>query len=195
MFTYKQLRMILSVTFIGVHIVIMIGLALKGQNDNVYNAAIMSVFWLGYTFIEVKYNLYMNNYVRTIAMITTVSDNFFGHYLQLYITSCVFDKLLHVFGSYSFSLFAYILVIQMRRPVTSKLFNFILVFSLGLSLGAFYEITEFLGDTFTKPAIPAQTSLLDTDLDLISDIIGSSLGGFHAVNANIVSRNKENTHK
>jgi hypothetical protein len=168
----------------------MIGLVVKGLYVSIYNAAIMSVFWLGYTFIEVKYNLYMNNYVRAIAMFTTASDSFFGHFLQLYITSSVFDKLLHLFGSYSFSLFAYVLVIQMQRPVTSKLFNFILVFSLGLSLGVLYEITEFLGDTFTRPAIPAQTSLLDTDLDLISDIIGSSLGGFHAVNANIVPRYK-----
>lgn len=55
--------------------------------------------------------------------------------------------------------------------------KFILAVSLGLGLGALYEIAEFFTDRISHPVPPSQPSLLDTDLDLIANALGALLAG------------------
>lgn len=50
---------------------------------------------------------------------------------------------------------------------------------IGLSLATIYELMEFATDYFIKPTVPAQQGLLDTDLDLLSDLAGALLAAFH----------------
>lgn len=57
--------------------------------------------------------------------------------------------------------------------------NLYLLLSLGIALGTGIEIIEFLVDVVLTPKIPYQPSLIDTDLDLISDIIGSIIAALH----------------
>jgi hypothetical protein len=90
---------------------------------------------------------------------------------------------------YTFSLFFYVLAAQLLRHPVNRLFKFILIVSLGLSLGTFYEILEFLTDTFSHPALVSQPSLLDTDLDLIGDLIGAVLAGIHASSTTFMDQN------
>lgn len=178
MLKHEQLRLISSAVFLAAQILLLLGLHAKGYPDFMRSVAVTTYVWIIYSYFEFKYGFYMDNYVRLLAMTALLSDGFFGYYLEYYVESFVFDKVQHVFGTYAFSLFAYVLVVQlMPRKMPSRLFTFILVAALGISIGAFYEIAEFLVDQFAHPIIPSQGGLLDTDLDLICDILGSVLAG------------------
>jgi len=171
----------ITIFFLIVQFLLMIGLAEKGYLDYIRSVAVTTAFWIGYTFLELKYGLCMNNYVRAIVVLTLVSDGLFGYYFNLYSKSFIFDKLLHVFGTYAFSLLTYILIVQLLNNPVKRSFKFVLVICLGLSIGAFYEVLEFITDTVSHPILRSQPSLLDTDLDLIGDLIGSVFSGIHAV--------------
>jgi len=179
----------ITVLFLAIQIVLMFELSRQGQYS--YTRSVMSItcFWAIYAFLEARYGFQMNTYVRVMAVLTLFFDGFFGCYLDLYTTSSIFDKLLHTFGTYAFSLFAYVLVVQLLKHSVTSLFKFILVVSLGVSMGAFYEILEFLTDTFSHPIPMSQTSLLDTDLDLIGDVIGANIAAIHAIFRNFIDRN------
>jgi len=124
-----------------------------------------------------------------MIVLTLLFDGFFGNYMDMYTTSSIFDKMLHVFGTYAFSLFAYVLVAQLLKYPVHSSFKFLMVVSLGVSLGAFYEITEFLTDTFSHPVPVSQPNLLDTDLDLIANVIGANLAALHAISTTFNDRN------
>ena len=100
-------------------------------------------------------------------------------------------KILHVVGTYAFSLFAYVLVAQLLKQPVSSSFKFILVVSLGVSLGGFYEILEFLTDAFLQPIPISQPSLLDTDLDLIGDVVGAVLAAIHVISRTFINLTSE----
>jgi hypothetical protein len=161
--------------FLAVQVSTILGLAGKGYLDYARSVGTTTGFWIVYTFLEAKYALYMNNGVRGLVMVAIISDGVFGYYFNYYATSFVFDKILHLFGTYALALFAYILVLQMLNQPVSRSVKAVLVISLGLSIGASYEILEFLVDHFANPVIPSQPSLLDTDLDLICDSLGAIL--------------------
>ncbi|MDF2634158.1 MAG: hypothetical protein K0R78_1032 [Pelosinus sp.] len=169
----------ISALFIAIQLVFIFELARSGQPSYARSVMTTTFLWAMYTFLEARYGFYMNTYVRTIVMISLLMDSFFGCYLDLYTKSFTFDKMLHVFGSYSFSLFAYILVVQLLKFPVNRPFKFILIVSLGLSLGGFYEILEFFTDMFSSPTPISQPSLLDTDLDLLGDLIGAIIAALH----------------
>lgn len=166
----------------------MITLSLKGRTDYLRSVIATNFFLVVYTFLENRYRLNMNTYVRVLILLTIFFDSFFGYYFDMYVSSFVFDKALHVFGTYAFSLFTYILVMQMlTNPLNSQV-KFILVICLGLSLGTVYEILEFITDSISHPIPPSQPSLLDTDLDLIADLIGAVLAAFHVSSRKFVNK-------
>jgi hypothetical protein len=55
----------------------------------------------------------------------------------------------------------------------------IFLICLSLALGCFYELFEFLEDLIFNPVYKNQPNLLDTDLDLVSDLIGGLLAALH----------------
>ena len=186
---YKWTTMLsINILFFVIQLVIMFGLARQGHFDYIRSVMVTTCLWVVYTFVEARYGLYMNNYVRVLIVISLLSDAFFGYYLDLYATSSIMDKILHVFGTYAFSLLAYVLVIQLLNNPVKKSFKFILVLCLGLSIGAVYEILEFLTDTICHPVLVSQPSLLDTDLDLIGDILGAVLAATHATARTFMNR-------
>lgn len=176
-----------TVLFLVLQVAIMFGLIGMGSLDFTRSVAVTTCLWMIYTFIEIKYNFFMNNYVRIAVMTAISSDSFFGYYLAYYVTSFVYDKIQHIFGTYAFALFAYVLLVNLLKYPMSKVVKFVFVASLGLSIGALYEIAEFLVDTFSNPIIPGQPSLLDTDLDMICDTIGALLAAFHASSKTFVN--------
>jgi len=179
----------ITVFFLVLQIILILKLFGQGQHSYAQSVIATTCFWSIYTFLEARYGFYMNTYIRIMVIITLLSDSFFGCYLDLYTKSSIFDKLLHVFGTYSFSLFAYVLAVQLLTHPINPLFKFILVVSLGVSLGAFYEILEFVSDTFSHPIPVNQPSLLDTDLDLIGDAMGANIAAVHAISKAFMNHN------
>ena len=182
------LRKILDGVFLAIQIALMLGLANQGYPAFIRSVAATTVAWFAYVWLESRYFFSISNYVRTAVMLTIVFDSFFGYYLGYYVTSTIFDKLLHIFGAYAFSLFAYVLAVQRLSSPLPRIINSILIISLGISLGALYEIAEFLVDSFGNPVLPGQPSLLDTDLDLICDTVGAILAAIHFQYAEFVNR-------
>lgn len=170
-----------TLIFLVLEMIITIALIANGNSKVIPNVAGLAAAWIIYTLLELRCGFYMSNYVRVAAMAASLSDSFFGYYLNYYQQSFVFDKIQHAFGTYAFSLFAYVLVAQLLVKPVNRLFTFILVLSLGIAIGAVYEIGEFIGDQIGNPDYPSQPSLLDTDLDLIGDIIGAAFAGLHVV--------------
>ena len=90
------------------------------------------------------------------------------------------DRIQHIFGTYSFTLFFFFLITQLNaKSIISKTGEFIFIVALGIALGTFVEMIEFLIDIVTTPNIPYQPSLIDTNLDLISDMVGAIIAAFH----------------
>ncbi|TEB12508.1 hypothetical protein [Pelotomaculum propionicicum] len=85
-----------------------------------------------------------------------------------------------MFGIYSIALFVYSLMKQKTTLFfSSKLNQFIFIALVGISLGAVFEIIEYITDITIQPSIHNQPDFVDTDLDLISDVAGSLLAAFH----------------
>lgn len=177
---HRKIMIVMTLVFLLLQVAVMVGLSAKGYPGFMRGSAVTTACLLLYTVIEYKYGLYMNNFVRAAVMIAMVCDSLLGQYWEFYITSTIFDKVLHAFGTYSFSLFFYILLLQLqsgrfRRPV-----SFVIVFCLGMSFGGLYEIMEFVIDMVTKPTFPGQLSLYDTNLDLAADMAGALGAATHA---------------
>lgn len=169
-----RVRLIITGGCIVAQIMVMLGLAGQENKEFMRGAAWGAVLLLAYTLWEIKCRLYMSNYVRALVAITVVADSYVGGYLGYYMTSQVFDKGLHLFGTYSFAMFCYILLAQLviRQPV-NRLFTCLFIICLGISLGVVYELLEFAVDMINKPVLPGQASLIDTDLDLAADTVGA----------------------
>ncbi|WP_094604837.1 hypothetical protein SPSIL_019050 [Sporomusa silvacetica DSM 10669] len=179
MTAHKKTMLILTSTFLVVLVSIAWNLVQQGRYDYAQNIIIKIVLWILYTFWEVKSGITISNYIRASVMTILISDSYFGLYLDIYVTSSIFDKVQHVFGSYVFSLFAYSIICKLAQPMIGRGFTFIFILTLGLSIGAIYEVGEFLGDSIAKPSMPSQPNLLDTNLDLIADIMGALLAAVH----------------
>lgn len=183
----KQAAVTITAVFLFVQAGTMIALLYKGHNEYFRSVAVTTCFWLVYTFLEIRYQVRMSNYIRVLMVLAIFFDAFFGYCFDLYAGSFVFDKALHIFGSYAVSLFAYVLVMQLQAGFIDQRVRFILVLGLGLTIGVGYEILEFITDTISHPVPPSQPSLLDTDIDLIGDFIGASLAGIHAVSRKFIN--------
>lgn len=180
--TYLQ-KSILRITllFLFIQLSIALALAMKGHSQFIPNVLGPAILWVIYTILEFRFDVYINTYVRSVAMVATVSDCLFGYYCNYYLTSGIFDKIQHVFGTYAAALLVYWLIIRWLKQSYSQVSVFILVLALGISIGAVYEIGEFLGDLINNPVNKSQPSLLDTNLDMIGDIIGAAIAAIHAV--------------
>jgi hypothetical protein len=88
--------------------------------------------------------------------------------------------MLHVFGTFAFTLFFFSIIHKTTRMVySSKLYTFIFITSLGVCLGVLFELIEFTLDILFKAN--NQRGLLDTNLDLIANVLGAILAGVFAV--------------
>jgi uncharacterized membrane protein YjdF len=186
----RNVRAIVTITvvFLILQIAVILALAYQGRPDYMRSVAGTTVFMVVYTFLEARYGLIMNNYVRVLVMLAILIDGLFGYCFNLYTTSAVFDKVLHIFGTYAFALFFYVLVVQMIANPVVKPVKFILAACLGLSIGASYEILEFFTDSLSHPSPPSQPSLWDTNTDLISDAVGALLAAVHVVFRTFINR-------
>ncbi|MEL7566389.1 MAG: hypothetical protein AAGU27_16110 [Dehalobacterium sp.] len=176
----RTIRYLNIVYFISQMLTI-IGFMLRKEYGSAFNPIATSFFYLGIVLGERFTEYKLKNYIRIILIITLTGHSLIGEYFHAYHKSVYFDKALHVFGTFSFSLFAYDLFINFIEIKTSRpvIFTFILVSLMGIWLGTFFELVEFSLDLIFKEN--NQNGLLDTDLDLLCDLIGALLAGFFAV--------------
>lgn len=136
--------------------------------ENIFLYAVVLTFLI-YEHLELN----IPNFIIICSLLTVIGHTFFGSYLKWYYTSKIYDRFLHLLGSFSFSLLAFS-IIHTIDPLTdySLLYSSLFVMTLGITIGVFFEIIEFIHDSFSNK-IPCQHGLKDTDFDLIFNIIGS----------------------
>lgn len=180
MATNRKIMVYITALFLVCQIIIMLLVVGKGRIDYFHGVIATTTFLLLFSLMEIRFRIYMNNYVRMLVAITILCDGLFGYYFDWYANSMGFDKVLHVFGSYSFSLFLYIIVVQLLDHPVRQAFTFILLLCLGIAAGSVYEVLEFAVDMVSHPVPPSQPSLFDTDLDMIGNMAGAFLAAVHA---------------
>jgi len=150
-----------------------VGLLIKKQNNNAVEALIIFVCFYILIYFENKSTLRLENHIRILVILTIIANNLIGHFFNAYSLK-YFDKALHVFGTFSFTLFSFSIINKLFIPIyQSKLFMFIVILVLGVFLGTIYEIVEFAQDSLFLTN--NQTGLKDTNWDLIADITGAFL--------------------
>lgn len=132
---------------------------------------------LSFLLYEHYFKLNIPDFILTFSVITVIGHTFVGSYLNIYYKSNYFDRYLHLFGSFSFSLLAFS-IINYIAPLmkVSWIYTFLFVMTLGISIGVFFEIIEFAHDSFSKK-IMCQHGLADTDFDMIFNVFGSFIAG------------------
>lgn len=153
-----------------------IAFLLKKKYSFFIETAITYISYLIFLFMEFKLNFQVRNYIILFVLLTLLGHLLIGQYFDFYNKTKYYDRFLHVFGSFSFSLFLYSIISKIIMPIdSSKIYISIFVLTLGISLGVFLEILEFILDICRKTN--NQKGLRDTNFDLISNIIGSTLAG------------------
>lgn len=137
----------------------------------IYLCYLLFLYW------ENKHYFKVNNFTKTLFMTTIILHALLGEYCSLYLNTFWFDKALHVFGTFTFSLFFYSIIDSTAIFVSkSKIFIFILIVSIGITTSVILESIEFVFDIIFNTE--NQHGLVDTNLDILCNILGSVLAGF-----------------
>lgn len=177
---HKRTAIITVLSFIILQIIITVMLILNNRYDVVLGNTFITIVFTVYTYIEFRLNIHMENYIRILLAVVIINHTLVGELFKLYVTSTVFDKVLHLVGTYGFSLFTYTLINQLIfKPSSSKKKEFIIIAALGISLGTCFETIEFVLDLIMDPVIAYQTDLTDTNFDIIFNTIGAVTAAFH----------------
>lgn len=146
--------------------------AKQARSTYIIYAVIFFAVWI--------FNIDVPAYQLLLSMLTILGSCFFGHYLEFYTKSKTFDRYLHGFGSFSFSLLTYCILDDYISTGGSVLFRAIFFFLLGNTLGVLFEFLEMMHDAKKKKEPKSQKGLRDTDMDMIFNMIGSLLAGIFA---------------
>lgn len=169
-----------TIPFLLLQSIVLFELIRVMKYDYIHDVIATSVLYLIFNILEIKFKLNLNNFIRALVTIAIISHNLFGELLGLYVTSPTYDRFQHIFGTFAFVLFSYAIINQtLGRPMYLKAREFIFIVAIGISLGATLEIVEFIVDLTTDPKVHYQLSQYDTDLDIISDIIGAFIAAFY----------------
>ena len=132
--------------------------------------------FLLFIWLENKFGFEIYDFVLLLVTITIFAHFYLGENLRLYYKTKFFDRCLHLFGTIAFTLFIYLIIIRTLKPVIyPNGVIFIFVMALGALIGVVFELCEFIVDMIFKTR--NQSGLIDTDVDLIFNIIGAILAG------------------
>lgn len=116
-------------------------------------------------------------FIVTGSIISVIGHTLLGNYLDYYHKSRIYDRGLHLFGAFSFSLLAFSILNNAVAPFDgSEFYASLTVITLGISIGTFFEIIEFIHDSVSKKT-KCQHGLVDTDFDMIFNVLGSLAAG------------------
>lgn len=166
--------------FVIIQCLIFVGYIVRHQYNRMAGIIAITALFVIYTYFKFRFRIYMNLYITLLVIITILGHNLVGEYIGIYYRSTVYDKVLHIIGTYAFALFAYSVISDFFPLISfNKWREFIFIIIIGATIGMSFEIIEFVADVTLKPDIPNQADLLDTDLDMIFDIIGAVIAAFH----------------
>ncbi|MDD3413473.1 MAG: hypothetical protein PHY47_05680 [Lachnospiraceae bacterium] len=151
-----------------------------GKQKKQYANSILSTYiFFSLVFIAIwSLKLTVPSYVIGFSMLAVFFTCFFGYYLEYYLRSKTFDRFLHAFGSFSFAQLSFCILDDFIDTNSSKIFRSTFIFLLGNTLGIIIELAEANLDK--KANIKNQRGLKDTNMDLLSDMIGSILASIVA---------------
>lgn len=153
---------------------------LYGRGEKVHAKSALTQY-AAYTIIFIAlyfFHLSVPSYALLLTMLTVLLSSFCGHYLGYYTRFGTFDRYLHAFGTFSFSLMIYCIINSLLETGGSKFFRALVVFLIGNTLGAVFELGEAAGDSGKKTK--NQKGLKDTNFDMLCNLIGASLSGVFA---------------
>jgi len=170
----------LLVVLTAVFSLIMIYTSITALKRKKYNYLIEDIVTYAFyiTFLIAQYiiKFQVRIFIIFLVLISFVGNSLIGKCLNVYNTSKHYDRFLHAFGVFSFSLFSYSILSKITAySIYPKVYGCIFVSTIGISLGCMLEIYEFITDSITKSY--NQHGLTDTNFDLISDVIGSVIAG------------------
>jgi len=165
-------------TFVTIVIsIITLFFILKKEYRFIYNAIFIYIFAIILLYLETKEKIKISKIVKVLLFMVVALHLIGGQYFNLYKKSYVFDKLLHLLGSYVVSRFFYdIILFKIGKPSHSSTIIFLLVACIGVTSGVVLELLEFSLDTIFNTL--NQRSLVDTNFDLIFNFLGSSIAAY-----------------
>lgn len=177
---YNSLIILMTIIFSTVTMFICISLFIKKKYKMLPETIAIYILYIIFLLIQYKLNFQVRPIIIMLVLITCIGNSLIGKYLNVYNTSKYYDRFLHAFGAFSFSLFYYsILDNVIEHTIYPKAYISIFVASIGISLCCIFEIYEFIIDSITTSY--NQPGLKDTNFDLISDVIGSVLAGIISI--------------
>lgn len=148
----------------------------KKQFSHIYELLILIALFISIYIFEYLYKFRTPNYIKTLAAITIISHNVLEELFAFY-KGDVFDKVLHLFGTFSLTiLFYFIFKSVFHLKLEPRLFVFFFITILGIAFGCLFEILEFSLDILLGQN--NQHSLIDTNLDMIANTMGAFIAGY-----------------
>jgi VanZ family protein len=165
-----------NILFVLVMVATAVGFIRREDYTYIYNILVLGAVYFSIPYMEFKLNFRIKNYIKILLIITFILHSSFGQYINLYQKNNWFDKGLHLFGTFAFSLLLYAIMTALIDVNTnSKIYAFIVISSIGITVGVFFELLEFTLDIATGSK--HQHGLNDTNLDIIFNMIGAYLSG------------------
>lgn len=173
--------MLLNSSYFLINLLIAVGFLFKGQPTLIANPIATSLFYLGVILLERFSTFKLTYYIRGLVLLTLVGHSLLGEYYRAYYTTTYFDNILHFVGAFTFALFAFELLNTFIKIRSSHpaLLTFMLITLLGICLGTFFELLEFLLDQLLHER--NQFGLFDTNMDLVFDALGACFAGIFIV--------------
>ncbi len=179
---YNQLLILITVLFTLVTLFIIMTVIIKKQYPFLIVNIVTYIAYITFLIVQYMMEFKVETFIIVFVLITIIGNNLFGQYLNFYNTTKFYDRYLHVFGCFSFALFFYSLLDKIIKPdIDSKVYTSVFVISIGISLGCILEIVEFIMDIKKKTNQKNQHGLIDTDTDMISNVIGSIAAGIASI--------------
>ena len=148
---YNNLLVIMTIIFSIVILFTGIAVFKKKKYNFLIENIITYIFYLIFLIVQYKLKFHVMAFIILLVLITIIGNNLIGNCLNVYNHSKYYDRFLHAFGSFSFSLFFYSILDKITLPtIYSKFYVSIFVATIGISLGCVFQIYEFILDSTTN---------------------------------------------
>lgn len=178
--SYNKLLALMTIIFSIAILLTCIAVLKKKKYFFFFETIATYIYYLIFLIVQYKLKFRVRAFIILLVLISLIGHHIIGQYLNVYNRSKHYDRFLHAFGSFTFSLFYYSILDKITPHVIyPKFYVAIFVATIGISLGCIFEIYEFILDTTNN--LNNQHGLRDTNFDLISNIIGATIAGIVAL--------------